>query len=325
MREDFLKMVEDIKTNDKEFSISPRKLLSYFYFEKRTKWNLATVNQYLDKNHLETIPDYTNIWFDDKIILKHKKKAKSKKDVDPIQRIKLLPAANKELISVSRDAKLKEAITLMMLHNYSQLPVINGPKSVVGFISWETIGYGLSNGCKSEEARDYMSSDYISLDYETPILDAIAIIIKREFVLVQKQDRTISGIVTIADISTQFLSISEPFLLLEQIENHIRQILDGKFLLQELRDFCKIGETERNIENIDGLNFGDYIRIIEKPEHWERLKMSIERVHFIKQLHKVREIRNDIMHFDPEGISDSQREDLNKMAKFLMEIRKYIK
>lgn len=324
MREEFLKMVEDIKTNDKEYSISPRKLLNFFYFEKRTKWNLATVNQYLEKNHLETIPDYTNIWFDDKITLKHKKKAKSKKDVDPIQRIKLLSAANKELISISRDAKLKEAITLMMLHNYSQLPVINGPKNVVGYISWETIGYGLSNGCKSEEARDYMSLDYVSLDYETPILDAIAVIIKREFVLVQKQDRTISGIVTIADISTQFLSISEPFLLLEQIENHIRQILDGKFLLQELQDFCKIGDTDRNIENIDGLNFGDYIRIIEKPEHWDRLNMSIERVHFIKQLDKVREIRNDIMHFDPEGISEIQREDLNKMAKFLMEIRKYV-
>jgi len=30
------------------------------------------------------------------------------------------------------------------------------------------------------------------------------------------------------------------------------------------------------------------------------------------------------MHFDPEGISDGQREDLNKMAKFLKEIRKYV-
>lgn len=29
------------------------------------------------------------------------------------------------------------------------------------------------------------------------------------------------------------------------------------------------------------------------------------------------------MHFDPEGISSEQREDLNKMAKFLVEIKKY--
>ena len=29
------------------------------------------------------------------------------------------------------------------------------------------------------------------------------------------------------------------------------------------------------------------------------------------------------MHFDPEGITREQREDLIKMAKFLMELKKY--
>ena len=211
----------------------------------------------------------------------------------------------------------------MMLHNYSQLPVMNGPKSVVGYISWETIGYGLSNGCKSEDVRDFMLTDFVILDYETPLLEAISIIIKKEFIIVQKQDRSVCGIITIADISAQFLTVSEPFILLEQIENHIRQILDGKFLIQELKDFCRVLEIDREIENIDNLNFGDYIRILEKPDHWERFKLTIDRVHFIKQLDKVREIRNDIMHFDPEGITDVQRDDLYKMAKFLKEIRKF--
>jgi len=130
MREGFLQLVEDITVNDKEITISPRKLLGYFYFEKRTKWNIARVTQFLEENRLETIPDFNNIWFDAQIILKHKKKAKSKKEIDPIQRIKLLTAANKELVTVNRDSKLKEAITLMMLHNYSQLPVMNSPKQL---------------------------------------------------------------------------------------------------------------------------------------------------------------------------------------------------
>lgn len=34
-------------------------------------------------------------------------------------------------------------------------------------------------------------------------------------------------------------------------------------------------------------------------------------------------IRNDVMHFDPEGVMKEQREDLLKMAKFLMMIRKF--
>ena len=323
MRKEFLQIVEEITTNDKEILLTPRKLLGYFHLEKRTKGNISRVSKFLNDKRLETIPDFTSVWIDSQITLKHKKKAKSSKNVDPIQRIKLLDASNKALITVNRDSKLKEAITLMMLHNYSQLPVMNGPKSVVGYISWETIGYGLSNGCKSEDVRDFMLTDFVILDYETPLLEAISIIIKKEFIIVQKQDRSVCGIITIADISAQFLTVSEPFILLEQIENHIRQILDGKFLIQELKDFCRVLEIDREIENIDNLNFGDYIRILEKPDHWERFKLTIDRVHFIKQLDKVREIRNDIMHFDPEGITDVQRDDLYKMAKFLKEIRKF--
>lgn len=323
MRKDFLQIVEEITANDKEILITPRKLLGYFYLEKRTKGNISRVTKFLNDKRLETIPDFTSVWIDSQVILKHKKKAKSIKNVDPIQRIKLLDASNKALITVNRDSKLREAITLMMLHNYSQLPVMNNPKSVVGYISWETIGYGLSNGCKSEDVRDFMLTDFVILDYETPLLEAISIIIKKEFIIVQKQDKSVCGIITIADISAQFLTVSEPFILLEQIENHLRQILDGKFLIQELKDFCKTIEIDREIENIDNLNFGDYIRILEKPDHWERFKLTIDRVHFIKQLDKVREIRNDIMHFDPEGITDVQRDDLYKMAKFLKEIRKF--
>jgi len=322
VKEDFKEIVKEIQENDKEFQITPRELLSAFGCEKRTKGNVARINRYLEENKLTTSPDYINSWIDGQITIKHKKKARSKKEIDPIKRIKLLPAANKPPLSISKDAKLKEAITLMMLHNYSQLPIMNGNRTVDGVITWESIGYGISNGLNSEFVRDYIKKEVEIIDYEAPLLTAIEKIIDKEFALVRKSDKTISGIVTIADISSQFINVTEPFLLLEQIENHIRLILDGKFLLEELKQYTN-GE-EKEIEYIDDLTFGNYIRIIEKPENWDKLKLSVERSHFIKQLDKIRIIRNDIMHFDPEGITQEQREDLNKMSKFLMEIIKFL-
>lgn len=322
---DLQSKVQEIKENEKEFKMSPRELINAFGCEKRTSGNRAYINKFLQDNQLETVPYYVNAWIDGEIVLRHKKRAKSKSGADPIQRIKILSAANKEPITVTRDAELVEATTLMMLHNYSQLPVLSNPKTIVGFISWGTIGSKLSNGVRSDKISDYYSKDIAIIDYEKPLLEAIRIIIDKEFAVVQKSDKTISGIVTIADISEQFLTLTEPFLLLEQIENHIRQILDGKFLLDELIEFCKIGDQERELEHIDDLTFGDYIRIIEKPEHWEKLNLSLDRSHFIKQLEKVRNIRNDIMHFNPEGITESQRVDLNKMAGLLMTIIEYIK
>jgi CBS domain-containing protein len=322
-KDEFLELVKEIKENDKEFEITPRELLNFFSCEKRTSGNVAYINRFLDENQLETEPNFVNCWIDGNILIKHKKKATTKNGVDPIQRIKILPSSNKEPLSISKDSTLKEAITLMMMHNYSQLPVMNGPRSVVGYVSWETIGYALTNGQNLPEIKYYTNSDVTKLSYETPLLDAISIIIEKGFVLVFKQDNTISGILTIADISAQFLSVTEPFILLEQIENHIRQILDKKFLVTDLKEFCKIGEIERDIEFIDDLNFGDYILIVGKPENWDKLNLSIERLPFIKQLDKIRQIRNDVMHFDPEGITKEQKDDLIKMSKFLMELSKY--
>lgn len=143
-----------------------------------------------------------------------------KNEVNVIQRLKLLPSSNSEPTSINKDAKLKEAITLMMTYNYSQLPVIDESRNVVGYISWGTIGCTLSNGRVSDDLKDYIKTDITRLNYDMPLLDAIAIILEKEFVLVEKNDHSISGIVTVADLSDQFLSATAPCIYLEQIENH---------------------------------------------------------------------------------------------------------
>jgi len=323
VKNELTELVKEIKEKDVEIEITPRELLCFFSFEKRTSGNCFWIDKFLEENQLEVFPDYATCWIDEHIMLKHKKKAKSKKDFDPIQRIRMLDSANKPPVTISRDSELKEAITLMMINSYSQLPVMSGSRTVNGVITWETIGQGLTNGCSPDNIKDFISNEITILDYDTPLLDAISTIIEKDFVLVQKSDKLISGIVTLADISTQFLNVSEPFLLLGQIEYHIRKILDGKFLVKELQEFCKNREEAKDIEHTDDLNFGEYIKIIEKPENWEKLNLLIERSIFIKYLDKIRKIRNDVMHFDTDGISDDQRKDLIKMSKFLTDLRKY--
>lgn len=212
IRDDFKEIVKEIQENSKEFSMSTRDFLGYFHCEKRTKGNKARIDKFLEDNHLETNPDYTNSWIDGDIVLRHKAKAKSKSKSDPIQRISILPSANKPPVTIPRDAKLSDAITLMMMNNYSQLPVMSNPRSIAGFITWETIGYGITNGNESQEVKDFLDNNVTILDLDTPLLEAIKTVIDKEFVLVQKKDKTLSGIVTIADISTQFLVLTEPFL-----------------------------------------------------------------------------------------------------------------
>jgi predicted transcriptional regulator len=321
LRQDFLEIVKEIQENrDKEFELSPRDFLSYFHCEKRTKGNNVRIDNFLSSKNLETSPHYSTVWMDGSIKLKHKARARSKSDNDPILRISILPSANKPPITLNRDSKLSDAITIMMMHNYSQLPVMSNPKIVAGLITWETIGVGITNRNTSLDVRDFLKSNVVILDLDTPLLEAIKTVIKEEIVLVQKKDKSLSGIVTITDISSQFFALTEPFLLLEKIENLIRLLLDEKFLIEDLKLVCS---EDDQAEFIDDLTFGQYIRLIENETNWQKLNVNIERVPFIKQLDKIRIIRNDIMHFDPEGITTEQRDDLNNMANFLTELIKY--
>jgi predicted transcriptional regulator len=318
--EDLLEKIREIKSSEKEFKITPRYLVNSFGFEKRTSGNRLAVSRFLEENQVETDPDYTNVWIDVEITLRHKKKAKTKRTADPIQRIKLIPAANREPTVIKKEASLAEATTLMRMHSYSQLPVISGPRQVFGYISWATIGNGIANGISSDKVLPYASKNISVLDYETPLVEAIKIVIKDEFAVVQKEDKTISGIVTLADVSEQFMSIAEPFLFLEEIENHVRQILHGKLLVEEIIKSCDKNDSARNITHIDDLTFGEYVRIFEHPELWKKLNLNVDKILFVKQLDKVREIRNDIMHFEPEGITDVQLEALRNMSKFMIAI-----
>lgn len=315
-------MVSKIQEDDSAtFKLTPRMLLNALGCQKRTINNLRIVDNFLSSNQLEVSPDYSDCWIDIEIILRHKKKATSKVEKDPIRKLAVLEAANHVPITINNDAPLEEAVTTMIYYDYSQLPVTTGIRNPIGFISWKTIGSAIANGNKSNSVKDYVDKNLKILPLDTALLSAVEVVYKHDFIVVQKSDKTLCGIVTTADLSSQFLSVTEPFLLLEQIEKHIRRILDGKFLVEELVQFNNL-EENRNIECIDDLTFGDYLRLMQAKENWSKLKLCIDRNMFLKNLDEVRQIRNDVMHFSPEGIDDEQRSKLLRMAEFLAKICK---
>ncbi|MGN7061934.1 hypothetical protein ACTHRZ_11565, partial [Neisseria sp. P0001.S006] len=70
------------------------------------------------------------------------------------------------------------------------------------------------------------------------------------------------------------------------------------------------------------LNFGGYQTILGNSEIWKRLNLNLDRQEFIKTLDKIREIRNDVMHFDPDGLDKNSIELLEEFSHFLKSLRK---
>jgi CBS domain-containing protein len=239
---------------------------------------------------------------------------------DPTFRIGRLDAANKTPVSVKPDAPLQQAVTIMLTNDFSQLPVMTGPRELKGIISWKTVGSRLALKRPCVNVRDAMEpAQVVSVDES--LFDAIARIASHDYVLVQAADKTYTGIVTASDFNFQFQALAEPFLLVGEIENGLRRILHQKFNLKELEEAKAPGDDGRTIESPSDLTLGEYIRLIEPDKRWRKLKIEIDRVEFLQRLNRVREVRNDVMHFDPDGLSSDDLVFLREFAQFLKRLR----
>jgi CBS-domain-containing membrane protein len=234
----------------------------------------------------------------------------------------MLRAANCGVICVNPEDSVEKAITLMLAHDFSQLAVMSNERALNGAISWKTIGKRLSQNNQIVRVREAMEAAYVVEDTEG-LFNATKLIIDHEFIFVRSSaDKKITGIVTATDLSEQFQFLSEPFLLIGKIESQARRLIGDKFTVEELRSICNeadVGRQER-IQSVADLTFGEYIRLIQHPERWEKLGLRVDRMVFCDEMDKVREIRNDVMHFDPDGIDEQQYDQLRRFSRMISEL-----
>jgi CBS domain-containing protein len=338
---------EQVHKDGKVKMVRVKDLLSWFDAQRRGVLVVREIRSALKKAKLITVPDFEVAYIDQRIKLKAQQPADRKptasKEIvveehglgadssyaavvggsvpDPAPRIGMLKAANTPPLSVSRDADVTQAITLMLMNDYSQLPVMQGDRNPDGLISWRSIGKTrIGEGKVLKVVRECMEKPEI-VSSDTHLFDAVNIIAKKEVVLVRNNEGRIAGLVTTSDISLQFGTLSEPFLLLSEIENHVRRLIDGKFSLEELSKTRDPNDSNRKIENVANLTFGEYIRLLDKPANWTRLGYDLSRAEFTKRLRDIGRIRNDVMHFHPDGISDQDLEMLRDTRKFLQGLR----
>lgn len=146
-------------------------------------------------------------------------------------------------------------------------------------------------------------------------------IIESSYVLVRNEERAISGILTTPDLSQQFLDLTEPFLLIGEIENRICALIDGRFTQPELAGVRNENDQNRPIESVANLTLGEHIRLIENRDNWARLGLKADRAVFVKELDVVRLLRNDVMHFDSDRITDVERASLRNFVQFVHQLK----
>jgi CBS domain-containing protein len=239
---------------------------------------------------------------------------------DPTFRIGSLPEANKTLTTVSEDDDLKKAVTKMLMFEYSQLPIMRGDREVKGMVSWKTIASRYAIGSEASKVV-HCREDAQVIDSNGTLFDAIPTIVKHGYVLVRDpQNRRITGIVTASDLSLQFQQLAEPFLLLREIELHLRQLLENSIFPEDFDWLASADMARPKPKSISNLSFGDYIRLLQRAEVWKRLSLNIDQAFLTTHLEEVRQIRNDVMHFDPDPMTTKQLNVLKNAAKFMQQL-----
>jgi len=239
---------------------------------------------------------------------------------DPIYRIMRLAASTRKPLSVSPETGLQEAITHMLTNDYSQLPVMTREREVKGIITWASIGSRLAMGKNCSVAREVMEQ-HNEIRSDASIISAIAVIAEHQYVLVRGHDQKITGIVTASDLALQFQQLAEPFLLLGEIENHLRKVISQRFTATELKWAKDPMDLKRAVTSVADLTYGEYKRLLENPEHWDKLSLTVDRRTCMEKFENVRSIRNDVMHFDPDGIPEKDLQAIREFARFLQRLQ----
>ena len=304
--------------------LTVRQLIAKFDYQRRSDWINNHIRNGLERFKLRTDQDVASAWIDSPITIELDSDAEDMSEAprtsDPTHRVSALPAANRPPASVKPESPLREATTIMQMNGYSRLPVMRNERDASGIVTWQSIGTRLALGRECTFVSQCMEPAE-EIPGTTRLFDAIRVVSRHGYVLVRGADRKVTGIVTATDPTDQLGQFAGPFLFAGEIEGHLRNLIHGKFTLEELQ---AASAGKKSIEGSSDLTFGEFCRLLENDDNWGRLSLGVDRGEFIKRLHSVRDMRNDVMHFTPDGIGDDQRETLRKIARFFDQLARVL-
>jgi restriction system protein len=190
-----------------------------------------------------------------------------------------------------------------VLRGYGQLPVLDADGRLRGVVSWESIGRArMADPHPGLEAATVRGQE---ADRSDDLLDWIGAVQQSGYVVVRDHDHKVCGLVTAADLTVQFGTRVRPFVLVEEIEQRLRRVVDRCLPLDRIRATVPRGRASR-VHSAANLTFGAYGHLLKVPENWASLGWGIDQQYFLAALEECRTFRNSLMHFSPDPITDDQ-------------------
>lgn len=342
MPEELNQVVAILKEGKTVPPVTIRSFLSWFDVQRRTRLNVEYVDGLLATAGVRTVPGYLDTWVDNPItfeLVKEGEPSCAEEDLetnlssghhddrlehstaeDPSFKIGKIITLESVPVSVKPNSTLQEATTIMLARNFSQVPVMTSERDVKGVVSWTSIGARSAANISGPDVQSFMD-EHREISASATLFDAIRVIRESDYVLVRGSDRRIIGIVTATDIAEQFEAISTPFLLLAEIENHLRSLIAKKLKKTDVLRACSPEHLPDKFSAISELTFGNLVEVLKHHDNWLKLELSLDRQTFCIELTAINAIRNDVMHFDPDPLTDQNIATLRNVSRLFDALR----
>ena len=228
-----------------------------------------------------------------------------------------------ELETINAQDELLSAIETMFKNDYTQLG-IEQDGEIIGMVSYRSISrvlsilqkLGADKKLPGRPVRIAIEEISPTVKPDDDLLILFDLLSENSYVIIEREDEHPVEILTDYDLLHYLRKSIEPFLLIEDIERSVRDIVRHAFD-EELNEALQKFFSEQDIRTpskITDCSFGHYAQFM--PQNWSRFEQYFdENGDFVRLLLlEVGDIRNAIFHFRAESYESDLEEELLNFA-----------
>ncbi|MFC5200462.1 CBS domain-containing protein [Streptomyces kaempferi] len=225
------------------------------------------------------------------------------------------------VVTVTVEESLGRAVMHMVENDFSQLPIVDEHRRLVGVVTWESIARA-KLGRRQDTITDARALQYPPTAREEEELFArIRDIQRHGFVIVVDAENVVTGILTAVDLAGELQARIQPFTVLEEVERRLRRAVSC-LSVDELRSCFKDKYKAQKINSAKDLTLGNYRFLVNDEKRWTKLAWPYDRADIVERLEAVAGYRNQMAHWDVDAPEQDSKQ--LEQAKQLLKLLKIV-
>lgn len=211
-------------------------------------------------------------------------------------------------LCITKEAKVRDALSLMVQNDYSQLPIVDEKGDLVGIITEQIIisMYFHTSGMVSlmDLTIDHCQIKPVTISADSDIFEALDLL-RDNYAIVVVESGKPHGILTAYDTTHFFCDLSEGLILIEDIEVTLRRYIEHIFPTEHALNAALMRafkgnkqDPTRPARSYDELSYNEHIQLIITEENWGSFSTYLgPKDLFIRLMTQVGQTRNQLAHF----------------------------